>query len=175
MSAHVDYFPIRAAFPDSWAGRHPRLHFRGLLGLHSRYGPPGCSTAQGGLCHEASIRPVTQPDRSSATRPIDNYLDGFFLHWLSVPFRGTPAIWGTAALAVTHSGRQPMTPRADIAGLVTGPHEARGRIAEAISLWRSHSHLTEKLAAVLFTKFTNCRTTAEGSLRRDVSNKGAFN
>jgi hypothetical protein len=86
MSEHVDYFPIRAAFPDSWAGRHPRLHFRGLLGLHSRYGPPGCSTAQGGLCHEASIRPVTQPDRSSATRPIDNYLDGFFLHWLSVPF-----------------------------------------------------------------------------------------
>jgi hypothetical protein len=86
MSAHVDYFPIRAAFPDSWAGRHPRLHFRGLLGLHSRYGPPGCSTAQGGLCHEASIRPVTQPNRSSATRPIDNYLGGFFLHWLSVPF-----------------------------------------------------------------------------------------
>ena len=94
MSAHVDYFPIRAAFPDSWAGRHPRLHFRGLLGLHSRYGPPGCSTAQSGLCHEASIRPVTQPNRSSATRPIDNYLGGFFLHWLSVPFRGTPAIWG---------------------------------------------------------------------------------
>src|SRR5215831_9307351 len=92
MSAHVDYFPIRAAFPDSWAGRHPRLHFRGLLGLHSRYGPPGCSTAQSGLCHKASIRPVTQPNRSSATRPIDNYLDGFFLHWLSVPFQGTPAI-----------------------------------------------------------------------------------
>jgi len=48
-------------------------------------------------------------------------------------------------------------------------------IAEAIALWRSHSHPTEKLAAVLFTKFTNCRTTAAGSLRRDVSNKGAFN
>src|SRR5262245_63988203 len=87
-SAHVDCFPIRAAFPDSWAGRHPRLHFRGLLRLHSCYGPPGCSTAQGGLCHEASIRPVTPPNRSSATRPIDNYLGGFFLHWLSVPFRG---------------------------------------------------------------------------------------
>src|SRR5262249_47413638 len=33
------------------------------------------------------------PNRSSATRPIDNSLGGFFLHWLSVPFRGTPAIW----------------------------------------------------------------------------------
>src|SRR5215469_6477313 len=27
-----------------------------------------CSTAQGGLCHEAWIRPVTQRNRSSATR-----------------------------------------------------------------------------------------------------------
>jgi hypothetical protein len=42
-----------------------------------------------GLRHEASIQPVAQPNRSSATRPIDHYLGGFFLHWLSVPFRGT--------------------------------------------------------------------------------------
>jgi hypothetical protein len=42
-----------------------------------------------GLCHEAPIRPVAQPNRSSATRPIDIYLGGFLLHWLSVPFRGT--------------------------------------------------------------------------------------
>ncbi len=39
----------RAAFPESQAGRHPRLHFRGLLRLHSRYGPPDRSTAPGGL------------------------------------------------------------------------------------------------------------------------------
>jgi hypothetical protein len=81
MGAYVDYLPIRAAFPVIQPGRHPRFHFRGLLRLHSRYGPPGCSTAQGGLCHEASIRSVTQPNRSSATRPIDNYLGGTFLHW----------------------------------------------------------------------------------------------
>jgi len=29
---------------------------------------------------------LTQPNRSSATTPIDNCLGGFFLHWLSVPF-----------------------------------------------------------------------------------------
>ena len=29
----------------SQAGRHPRRHFRGLLRLHSRYGPSDCSTA----------------------------------------------------------------------------------------------------------------------------------
>ena len=79
--ASVDFFPIRAAFPVLQAGRHPHLYFRGLLRLHSRYGPSDCSTAQGGLRHEASIQPVTRPNRSSATRAIDNSLDGSFLHW----------------------------------------------------------------------------------------------
>ena len=31
-----------AAFPECWAGRHPRLSFRGLLRVHSRYGLPSC-------------------------------------------------------------------------------------------------------------------------------------
>jgi hypothetical protein len=79
--ALVDCFPAYAAFPVIQAGRHPQLHFRGLLRLHSRYGPLDCSTAQGGLCHEASTWPVTRPSRSSATRSIDNSLDGSFLHW----------------------------------------------------------------------------------------------
>jgi len=34
------------AFPVIQAGRRPSLHFRGLLGLHSRCGLPDCSTAQ---------------------------------------------------------------------------------------------------------------------------------
>src|SRR5215218_1682520 len=42
----VDCFPAYAAFPVIRAGRHPQLHFRGLLKLHSRYGPLDCSTAQ---------------------------------------------------------------------------------------------------------------------------------
>ncbi len=81
MGAFVDCFPIRAAFPVLQAGRLPHLYFRGLLRLHSRYGPSDCSTAQGGLCHEASIQPVARPNRSSATRAIDNSLGGIFLHW----------------------------------------------------------------------------------------------
>ena len=59
--------PTRA-FPVMQAGRHPRLHFRGLLRLHACYGPLDRSTAQSGLRHEASTRPVTRPSRSSATR-----------------------------------------------------------------------------------------------------------
>src|SRR5437868_15062142 len=79
--ACVDCFPVHAAFPVMQAGRHPRLHLRGLLGLHSRYGPPDRSTAQGGLCHEASTRSVAQTSRSSATRSINYSLGGTFLHW----------------------------------------------------------------------------------------------
>ena len=78
--ACVDCFPAHAAFPVLQAGRHPHLYFRGLLRLYSRYGPSDRSTAQGGLCHEASIQSVTRPNRSSATRAIDNSLGGTLLH-----------------------------------------------------------------------------------------------
>ena len=40
---------VRAAVPISQANRHPRLHFRGLLRLRSRYGPLDCSAAYGSL------------------------------------------------------------------------------------------------------------------------------
>ena len=36
--------------------------------------------AQADLCHEAPARPGTRPNRSSATRSIDNSLGGIFLH-----------------------------------------------------------------------------------------------
>jgi hypothetical protein len=73
------------AFPVMQAGRHPHHHFRGLLRLHSRYGPLDCSTAQGGLCHEASTGSVTRPSRSSATEAIDNSPGEIFLHWWFAP------------------------------------------------------------------------------------------
>jgi len=85
MGACVDCFPIHAAFPVIRAGRRPQLHFRGLLRLHSRYGPLDCSTAQGGLCHEASTKPVARQSRSSATGAIDNSPGGIFLHWWCAP------------------------------------------------------------------------------------------
>jgi hypothetical protein len=85
MGADVDCFPIHTAFPVIQAGRHPHHHFRGLLRLHSRYGPLDCSTARGGLCHEASTRSVTRPSRSSATEAIDNSPGEIFLHWWFAP------------------------------------------------------------------------------------------
>jgi hypothetical protein len=33
-------YPMTAAFPETSAGRLPRRTFRGLLGVHSRYGLP---------------------------------------------------------------------------------------------------------------------------------------
>ena len=35
------------AFPEYWAGRRPRLSFRGLLRVHSRYGLSGCCSPCG--------------------------------------------------------------------------------------------------------------------------------
>ena len=83
--AFVDFFPVHAAFPKWPEGRHPHCHFRGLLRLHSYYGPLDRSATQGDLCHEASVQPVTQPNRSSASRPIDNYLGGILLHGCFAP------------------------------------------------------------------------------------------
>src|ERR1700757_4906945 len=79
--AHVDCFPAHAAFPKWQEGRHPHWDFRGLLGLHSCYGPLNCSTAHGGLCHEASTQMVAHPSRSSATGAIDNSPGGSYRHW----------------------------------------------------------------------------------------------
>ena len=56
--------PGRAAFPGS-PGRHPRLHDRGLLGLHSNYGPLDRSDRPRRPCHSASIHPVTRTNRHS--------------------------------------------------------------------------------------------------------------
>ena len=89
--------PPRAAFPEIQAGRRPRRLFRGLLRLHSRYGPSDRSTAQGGLCHEASARLVTQTGRSSATRSTDNSLGGTFLHWWRAP-SGRTELFGLKTL-----------------------------------------------------------------------------
>ncbi len=59
------------------------FNFRGLLRLHSNYGPLDRSTAQGGLCHRASIHPVTRTNRLPATRS-NRQLSGWFLPPLAV-------------------------------------------------------------------------------------------
>jgi hypothetical protein len=57
-------FPVLHGLPRIAGGS--RRYFRGLLRLHSYYGPLACSAAQGGLCHRAPIRSLA--NRLSATR-----------------------------------------------------------------------------------------------------------
>ena len=87
--AFVGCFPAGNVFPVMQAGRHPQLHFRGLLKLHSRYGLQGCSATQGGLCHKASTQPVTKLSCLSAIRLTDYYLSGTFTRWRSALLRRT--------------------------------------------------------------------------------------
>ena len=68
VRSRTGFFPVRAAFPVLQAGRHPYLHFRGLLKLHSRYGLQSCSPTIRGLYREASPGPVSQPVRSQANK-----------------------------------------------------------------------------------------------------------
>ena len=79
----VGFFPVREAFPGFTAGRHPRLHFRGLLRLHSRYGLQGRSAPKGGLFSGAPARPVARPTRSVATMPY-RQLPGWILLPLTI-------------------------------------------------------------------------------------------
>jgi len=73
--ARVDYFPVHTAFPAFRPGRHPRYGFRGLLRLHSRYGPLDRWTARSGLCHEASACPVG-PSKPLVSYQINRQLSG---------------------------------------------------------------------------------------------------
>ncbi len=68
MRSRTELLPVRAAFPDLKAGRHPFRYFRGLLKLHSRYGLQSCSPTIRGLYREASPGPVSRPVRSQANK-----------------------------------------------------------------------------------------------------------
>ncbi|MFZ3341834.1 MAG: hypothetical protein WA213_13190, partial [Terriglobales bacterium] len=60
---------------------HPRLHFRGLLRLHTRYGLQGCSSTFRGLYREAPPSLVSRLERSQAIKSNQQLLEWSFPHW----------------------------------------------------------------------------------------------
>src|ERR1700731_1612322 len=78
--ARVDCFPARAAFPKWQEGRHPHCHFRGLLRLHSRYGPPDRSAAQRRPLSRGS-NPCGCPNEPLVSYRINRQLSG----WIPPP------------------------------------------------------------------------------------------
>lgn len=54
-----------AAFPVIQAGRHPQLHFRGLLELYACYGLPGCSPTKKKVGLVTRHRPIRSHQRTS--------------------------------------------------------------------------------------------------------------
>jgi len=56
----------------------------------------------GDLCHEASIRPVARPNRSSATRSTDNSPGGNSLHWCYTPSGRTTVEKGIGGISKQH-------------------------------------------------------------------------
>ena len=86
--------------PITWRVGIRDVTFEACSGFTSCYGPPGCSTTQGGLCHEASIRPVTQPNRSSVP-------DLSTIIWVNSSSTGYPCLFGAHKLS---GDKPPSTP-----------------------------------------------------------------
>ncbi len=76
--AHVDCFPAYAAFPKWQEGRHPHCHFRGLLRLYSRYGPPDRSAAHRRPLSRGSS-PCGYPHKPLVSYRINRQLSGWIL------------------------------------------------------------------------------------------------
>jgi hypothetical protein len=76
--AHIDYFPAHTAFPKWQEGRHPHCHFRGLLRLHSHYGPPDRSAAQRRPLSRGS-NPCGYPHKPLVSYRINRQLSGWIL------------------------------------------------------------------------------------------------
>src|SRR5262249_7259013 len=74
--AHVDCFPAHTAFPKWQEGRHPHCHFRGLLRLHTRYGPPDRSAALKRPLPRAS-NPSISPHEPLVSYRINRQLSGW--------------------------------------------------------------------------------------------------
>src|SRR5262249_7645794 len=76
--ADVDCFPAHTAFPKWQEGRHPHCPFRGLLRLHSRYGPPNRSAAQRRPLSRGS-NPHGYPHEPLVSYRINRQLSGWIL------------------------------------------------------------------------------------------------
>jgi hypothetical protein len=114
-------FPVRAAFPVTQSGRHPHRYFRGLLGLHSRYGPLACSAAQGGLRHRASARSLASC--LSATRS-NRLLPRWNLPPLATRAYGAHVESRRGAVAGGHEAIAPFPLPAHRTGRADFPHPA---------------------------------------------------
>ena len=108
--------PRRAsAFPVTQAGRHPQLHFRGLLGIHSRYGPRSCWPTQGGRCPRGfGRRSCPCPPLGWLPSRADSYSGGSFIRWSSaLSWRTEKSRLGTSDVHL-HTDSSPASPHSNL-------------------------------------------------------------
>src|SRR5450755_4550841 len=75
--------PCPCCLPRLTGGSHPRLHFRGLLKLHSRCGLPDCLPAYSGRLSRGS-NPVSYPTKSLGSYHAHRHLHGWILPPLAI-------------------------------------------------------------------------------------------
>ena len=97
--------PHHAAFPKWQEGRHPHCHFRGLLRLHSRYGPPDRSAAHRRPLSRGS-NPCGYPHKPLVSYRINRQLSGWIPPPLMIRAFGAHCQEGTSHRSPS-SGRNP--------------------------------------------------------------------
>src|ERR1700736_3741625 len=101
----------RSAFPKWQEGRHPHCHFRGLLRLYSRYGPPDRSAAHRRPLSRGS-NPRSCPHEPLVSYRINRQLSGWILPPPMIRAFGahcherTHAVKHAASAEVTRTPRQ---------------------------------------------------------------------
>jgi hypothetical protein len=124
--AHVDCFPAHTAFPKWQEGRHPHCHFRGLLRLHTRYGPPDRSAALRRPLSRGS-NPCSCPHEPLVSYRINRQLSG----WNPPPLM--MRAFGAHCQKRTNAPRQ----RPSLFDHLTGAAEQCQRHCDAEHLWQS--------------------------------------
>jgi hypothetical protein len=74
---HIAYFRINSGLPRYYGGSAPTTTFRGLLNVHSRYGPHGPLISQRDLFLKCFSSFVTSCAASSVSGRSENYRVGF--------------------------------------------------------------------------------------------------
>src|SRR5205807_10561996 len=140
----VDCFPARAAFPKWQEGRHPHCHFRGLLRLHSRYGPPDRSAAQRRPLSRGS-NPCGYPAEPLVSYRINRQLSGWNPPPLVIRAFGAHCQYETSVVFHTRTRTR------SVAGTPNGADDHPTRTGTCISTTTAAIMRAQKRSGILLT------------------------
>jgi hypothetical protein len=135
-----------------------RCHFRGLLRLHSRYGPRNCLPTMRGLCREAPPRPVTRSERSPAIEPDHQLFEWVLPPLVISPVRAHAKAPGACACPVLHQSNLPRKRSISLRFLFDG--FPPGHASKAFAAFRSSASFNRNSRLASVSRYIVCATAA---------------